>query len=265
MERVRPPRPSDDSAPETIGPLPSMHSLTVLWDVVRSPGVMRPDVDALLQGLARPLAEGESPRSRADFLLSLIESDEVGDIQGSELISVRDFAVKCLLDMGYPYALEIPPEALGGNRRAWGEPLPAQKIPIPGLLAMLAGFITQAITCVPPMLELVGRRSDSDKMLGLIVLSLVLGPSCLSVLGGALRMRNLQRLGLAMVTLTGIVWMIILALQLATTSQPLSHTSTYVSLVAGLGFLQGALFTRTPEWLAEEPPPQAEAAPKTEP
>ena len=263
MERVRPPLTSDDSAPETIGPLPSMHSLNVLLDVVRSPGVMRTDVDALLQGLARPLAENESPRSRADFLLSLIESEEVGDLQGSDRLTVRDFAVKCLLDLGYPYALEIPPEALSGRRRAQDAALP-QKLPVPGLIATLAGFIVQSVTCVPPMLDFVSRPSSSDKTLGLIVLSLLLGPTLLSVLGGALRMRHLQRLDIITMMLTGAVWLITLAFQLTTTLQPLSHLSTYMSLVAGLGFVLGALFTRTPEWIAPDEEPQDEA-PDAEP
>ncbi|MFL5347449.1 MAG: hypothetical protein ACJ8AT_21905 [Hyalangium sp.] len=259
MERVRPPRPSDDSGPETIGALPSTHSLAVLLDVVRAPGVMRSDVDALLQGLARPLSENESPRSRADLLLSLIESEEVGDMVGSEGTPVRAVAVQALLDMGYPYALEIPPEAFGGRRAA----LP-QELPVPGLIATLAGFIIQSITCVPPVLELLGRESEPDKVLGLIVLSLLLGPTFMSVLGGALRMRYLQRLGLITMTITGAIWLIILALQLATTGHPLSHLSTYVSLVAGLGFLLGAFFTRTPGWLAPDEAPPDEA-PETEP
>lgn len=264
MERVRPPHSSDGSMPETIGPLPSEHSLPVLLDVVRSPGVMRADVDALLQGLVRPLAESESPRSRADFLLSLLESDEVGDMVGSDGTSVRSVAVQALLDMGYPYALEIPPEALGGRSGSRDADRP-QKIPVPGLIALLAGFITQSVTLVPPLFDFVERRSSSDQTFGLILLGLVLLPSFLLVLGGALRMRILQRLGVITVALTGGVWMIDLLQRLFTSSQPLSHLSTYVSLVAGLGFLLGSFFTRTPEWLAEEQVPQPEETPKTEP
>jgi hypothetical protein len=166
--------------------------------------------------------------------------------------------------MGYPYALEIPPEALGGRRGTRDADRP-QKIPVPGLIALLAGFITQTVTLVPPLFDFVERRSDSDQTLGLILLGLVLVPSLSLVLGGALRMRHLQKLGIITVALTGGVWMIDLALRLASHSQALSHLSTYVSLIAGLGFLLGAFFTRAPEWLAEEQLPQAEQAPGTEP
>jgi hypothetical protein len=263
MQRVRPPRTSDGSLPETIGPLPSAHSLAVLLDVVRSPGVMRSDVDALLQGLARPLAEGESPRSRADFLLSLIESNEVGDRVGSENIPLRAVAIQALLDMGYPYALEIPPEALGRSRRTQNDALP-QKLPIPGLIATLAGFLTQSITCLPSVLQLLGeQRQGWSTVFALIGLGVLLGPAFSSVLGGLLRMRHLQRFGLITMTLTGSIWMLALALQFASTGQPFRHSFTYVALVAGLGFLVGALFTRTPEWLAEEPSPEDEEAPES--
>lgn len=258
MERVRPPQHSDDSAPETIGPLPSTHSLAVLLNVVRAPGVLRTDVDALLQGLARPLAEDESPRSRADFLLSLIESNEVSDMVGSNGTPVRAAAVRSLLDMGYPYALEIPPEAFGGRRAGQDADLP-QELPIPGLIATLAGFITQSITCVPAVLEMLGSQLDSDKLLGLFLLVLLLGPTLSSVLGGALRMQNLQKLGVITMMITGALWLIVLAMLLGTTWNPLAQANTYIALVAGLGFLLGAFLTRTPKWLAEDEPPPEEA------
>src|SRR5689334_13391606 len=112
MERIRSPRPDQDSSLQTMGPLPTRASLPELLEAVRSPDVLRTEVDALLRGLARPLAEDETPRARADFLLSLIESQELRELQGSNGRTVRATAVKALLNLGYPYALEVPPEAL---------------------------------------------------------------------------------------------------------------------------------------------------------
>ncbi|HYO65510.1 MAG TPA: hypothetical protein VEU33_05460, partial [Archangium sp.] len=50
---------------------------------VRSPGVARAEVDALLSGLVRPLGPGESARERADLLLGLLEDEQVRDYTGS--------------------------------------------------------------------------------------------------------------------------------------------------------------------------------------
>ncbi len=98
-----------DSVPQ---PLPSLNELL---DEVRAPGASRADVDALIAGLSRPLPEGQSPRERADLLLALIEDERLADFTGRDGRTVRGAAVQALLELGYPYALEVPPEALAAK------------------------------------------------------------------------------------------------------------------------------------------------------
>ena len=249
MERIRSPRPDQDSSLETIGPLPASSSLLELLEVVRSPGVVHADVDALLQGLARPLAEDESPRARADFLLFLIEAPDVHGMQGSDGRTVRAAAVQALLELGYPYALELPPEALPDASRPKGG---AQEIPIVGLIATLAGVLAQLGYAIPSVLKLPESERPGSLVSIVILLGMVLGPAASSVLGGWQRMRGLQQLGLIFMALTGGLWLVGFAISLVFTSQPLLQSDTWLALVAGLGFVLGAALTRHPEWLAPD-------------
>jgi hypothetical protein len=263
MERLRPPRPDQDSSLETIGPLPTRSSLAELLEAVRSPGVLRSEVDALLRGLARPLAEDETPRARADFLLSLIELQEMRELQASNGRTVRAAAVKALLDLGYPYALEVPPEALAEAQL----PLEAspQEIPIPGLIATGVGLLVQLGYSMPALGKLL-RREEAGALAGVFMLVvLVLGPAASAVLGGWLRIRGLQRFGLFSVALTGCLWLGSAALRLVATPHPLTQPDTWFHTVTGIAFLLGALLMRRPEWLASGGTPSKETPPQTEP
>lgn len=260
MERLRSPRPDQDASLETIGPLPTRSSLPELLEVVRSPGVLRTDVDALLRGLARPLAEDEPPRARADFLLSLIESPEVAELQDTLGRTVRAAAVQALLDLGYPYALEIPPEAL--SEAHLRSEAAARELPIAGLLATLTGLIVQGSYTLPPLFKPLEGEASLDAVL---MLGLVLGPAASAVLGGWLRLRGLQRLGLLSMALTGSLWLAGFFTSLLVTSQPLSRADTWLALVAGLGFLLGAILMRRPEWLAEGDTPSKDTPPEPRP
>jgi hypothetical protein len=253
MERTRSPRDHHDSGPETIGPLPASSSLSELLEVVRSPGVFRADVDALLQGLARPLAEDESPRARADFLLSLIEAPDVSDMRGNDGRTVRATAVRALLDLGYPYALEVPPEALSeASLHSKGG---VQEIPTAGLIATLAGVLVQFGYAMPAVLKLL-ERDDTGSLVGaIILLGMVLGPAASAVLGGWLRSRGLQRFGLLFMALTGSLWLVGFAFSFVTRSESLTRSDTWLALVAGLGFVLGTVLTRRPEWLAPDDSP----------
>jgi hypothetical protein len=223
--------------------------------------MLRTDVDALLHGLARPLAEDEPPRARADFLLSLIESAAVSDLQGSDGRSVRTAAVRALLDLGYPYALEIPPEAL-----SMVDPLSEagpQEIPIAGLIATGVGLLVQLGYAMPGLLKILEGSGAGSLIGALIFLGMVLGPAASAVIGGWLRERGLQRLGILSMAVTGSLWLTGFFVSLLIVSKPFSKPDTWLALVAGLGFLLGAVLTRRPEWLAEDdasrkdaPPPQ---------
>ena len=89
-----------------------MPSLEVLLQEARAPGAVRAEVDALLVGLSQPLGPEHSPRERANLLLSIIEDERIRDFTGSDGRTVQRAAVQALMALGYPYALEIPPEAL---------------------------------------------------------------------------------------------------------------------------------------------------------
>lgn len=91
--------------------------LTSLVEEVRSPGTGRAEVDALLAGLSQPLPPEHSPRERADLLLSLIGDEVIATYTGSDGRTVREAAVQALIALGYPYALEVPPEALAASSR----------------------------------------------------------------------------------------------------------------------------------------------------
>ncbi len=247
------------------GPAPVLHSLNVLLDVVRSPGVLSSDVDALVTGLARPLADGESPRQRADFLLSLLELQDVCELRGEQELTVRFASVQALLGLGYPYALEVPPEALASSRLE-GVGLEPLKIPMPGLLATLAGLLVQSYFCLPTALRGV---ADIENLVnfgfGLLASSLLLGPAAAAVSGGMLRKPGLQRWGLRGMHVTGAIWSFIFLVAMLEDLQNLEHPTSYVMLIAGLGFLVGAYFLRPSEWRAEEELPELAEAPPPAP
>ena len=80
--RSAPPSASTDEAPADIAESlaeASSPPLTFLLEEVRSPGMVRADIDALIVGLGRPPAPDEPPRERADLLLGLLDrSNPVG-------------------------------------------------------------------------------------------------------------------------------------------------------------------------------------------
>ena len=254
MERTRPAALAQDARFETIGALPGSASLPELLAMVRSPGVVRAEVDALIRGLASPLAEGESPRTRADLLLSVIESSDVGDLPGSEGNTPRAAAVKALLALGYPYALELPPEALGlasGAKGEEGEP----EIPIAGLIVTAIGLIPQLIEALPGVVHFLASERPS-LLSALVLLTVVLGPVGAMLVGAIQGVRWLQRTGVVLMALTGCLWLLVSSVTLLNHSSPLNRSETWTSLASGIGFLVGAFLTRRPGWLPQDTKPK---------
>ncbi|RKH52168.1 hypothetical protein [Corallococcus aberystwythensis] len=110
------PPPAVDAASD-IHPVPiaaeAFPPLTSLLEEVRSPGMVRADIDALIAALGRAPAPDEPLRERADLLLGLLErNNAVGDYKGSGGMKVRHAAREALISLGYPYAMELPPELL---------------------------------------------------------------------------------------------------------------------------------------------------------
>ncbi len=103
-------------------PPDDLPSLEMLVDVIRSPGITTTgDVDALLLRLASP-APDETPRQRADLILALLEDSELSELKGRDERSLRAAALEALFALGYPYALEVTPQALERVRAE--QPLP---------------------------------------------------------------------------------------------------------------------------------------------
>ncbi len=115
MERIRAPAPLEESAlaePASMESGPRVLPLREWVETVRSPGVTLGDVEGLMAAMSGPLAEGESPRERADQLLRLLSDEALGELYGKDGRLVRPAALDALLALGYPYALEVPPEVL---------------------------------------------------------------------------------------------------------------------------------------------------------
>jgi len=104
------------SEPVNLGEVPSPRWLL---EEVRAPGAARAEVDALLRGLALPLGPGETARERADLLHEIIEDEQVREYTGSGGRKVAHVAVLQLGELGFPYALEVPPE-LFAEARGYG-------------------------------------------------------------------------------------------------------------------------------------------------
>ena len=102
---------------EQLAPPGDLPALASLVQEVRAPGAGRAEVNALLEGLSQPLAPEHSPRERADLLLSLIGDELIASYTGSDGRTVRGAAIQALISLGYPYALELPPEALEARSR----------------------------------------------------------------------------------------------------------------------------------------------------
>jgi len=117
MERTRaasPPLSDESPVPELAvqQPGPKVLPLRERVEAVRSPGVTREEVEALLHGLSAPLAEGESTRERADQLLHLLQDEALAELTGQDGRQVGPAALEALLSLGYPYALEVHPDVL---------------------------------------------------------------------------------------------------------------------------------------------------------
>jgi hypothetical protein len=146
VQRTRSAPPSS-STEAGIASLPAeLPALSVLVEEVRSPEAARPEIDALLAGLSQPLPSDVSPRERADLLLSLVEDARIADYTGTDGRTVRVAAIHALLALGYPYALEVPPEALEAKARDEGS--------FPGLLSIQKGKVGFGLVSLAGLVQL---------------------------------------------------------------------------------------------------------------
>jgi hypothetical protein len=249
MQRTRP------IATEALAPGPS---LSELLEGIRGPGRVRANVDAFLQALGRPPSGEETPRARADLLLSLMEDGAVRDYTSSDGRTVRTAAVEGLLALGYPYALEVPPEALAQARAQSAREVRPQRVPSAGLVTVGLAVLTQAGFLVP----LVANELKWWGLLrggGLHLLGAAVLPPVLAVLGGWLGLRWPRRVGVGLMALVGLGYLVHLAhrqLSLAMGMEPseaaLHHVPGARVLVSGGLLLLSAVLLRRP-WEKESP------------
>ncbi|WP_225411606.1 hypothetical protein [Stigmatella hybrida] len=201
MERIRPPQPLPDHTSEE-GAAPV--ALSWLREKVSAPGAERKDVDELITGLERPLADDESPRERADFLLSLLNSRRLCSMKGRKGRSVQAAAVGGLMELGHPYALEIPPEALEarGRKSSTSPGTEARGLSTLGIILSMIGSVPGLVfgpigllMAVPCALALFGGAVESRGLhkAGVVLMGLL--SAGLFLLGGGLILEDLRSPG----------------------------------------------------------------------
>ena len=247
MQRSRtgPPSASSESS---VASLPdALPPLEELLQEARSPGAARAEVDALIAGLAQPLAPEQSPRERADVLLALIEDTHLGDFTGSNGQTVRSAAVEALLALGYPYALEVPPDALERRPARKREEAAASSTHLFSNGKGWAGFSLVALIGLGQLalaLFIASMFSRSDSGPTLLALALAVGtnflPLLLVALGHVLRNKLLRGLGGIWLVLMGLLWMVPGLFILMNSAAGLIPIAVGVLLIAGVALMDSA-------------------------
>jgi hypothetical protein len=209
VERTRPaPPPTAEAEPSS--PPKGRRSLSTLIEEVRAPGADRTDVDALLRGLARPLGPDQEPRERADLLLALIEDPQLADLTGSNDRTLRGAAVQALLALGYPYALEVPPEALAAKDS------PQRRQSTQSLLSTSKGkwgfglvMTVGALLTIPAVILAAEQKSGTLLVLALtFIAGITFLPAVLTAWGHNLGNGLLKGLGSLWLLVVGLLWLV---------------------------------------------------------
>ncbi|HEX8703721.1 MAG TPA: hypothetical protein VF815_33095 [Myxococcaceae bacterium] len=241
MQRSRtgPPNTPSETSVASLPDAPA--PLEVLLQAARAPDAARPEVDALIAGMAQPLAPEQSPRERADLLLSLIEDRHLGDFSGSRGQTVRSAAVQALLALGYPYALEVPPEALEGRSARRSDSTPDTVAP-KGLFTSGKGWAGFSIVLligtaqlIPMLLLTSGMRKYSEFSLwagGFITVTTFL-PLALVTLGHVLPKPALRNAGSVWLIVVSFLYLLLGIIVL------MNSVVGLVPLVAGLLLIAG--------------------------
>lgn len=209
MERTRPAPPPATADAELSSPPKGRRSLNTLIEEVRAPSADRTDVDGLLRGLARPLGPDQDPRERADLLLALIEDPQLAELIGSNDRTVRGAAVQALLALGYPYALEVPPEALGSSDSSQQAPQPLLSTSNGkwgfGLI-MAVGVLMALATIVLTWHE---REVETFVMIAMtFIAGTTFLPAILTLWGHNLGSRLVKGLGSLWLLVVGLLWLV---------------------------------------------------------
>jgi hypothetical protein len=204
--RTRSALPADATEEASLAPWVPAQSLAELKDAMGSPGVIQAEVDALLAAIARPPAEDETPRARADFLLALMDlPEEARDRTGSDGRTVRGAAVEALLELGYPYALEVHPDVFEEVRqqaggRGHGARGGGSKV---GVAVTLLSIVVQVLLLL--VVSSVGRAGEA---LQLFSMAAVVVPPVLAIFGHLLEFPRLRSWGATGMALQGLAWLL---------------------------------------------------------
>lgn len=223
---------------ERVPPPEELPSLDWLVQEVRAPEAGSAEVDALLEGLCQPLAPEQSPRERADLLLSLIGDERIASYTGSEGRTVRGAAIQALMALGYPYALEVPPEALEAHARE--EPRQGPGILSTGTgksgfgLVVLAAVV-QAAACLY-VGQLIGDTTYMAVALG-IVFATTLLPALVAIGGQSVGSSGLKKTGLVWLKSVSGLWATIGALSLGSPAFAVIPFIMAVILYCGARFM----------------------------
>jgi hypothetical protein len=238
LERTRSAaRPAEDLAPPSLEAAPALRPLL---EEVHAPGAGRDDVDALLRALAGPPGAEESPRERANVLLEMLNDSRLLDVTGSDGRSLRAAALDALVALGYPYALEVPPDILTELRPSKSSSL--GKGFYMGLVLPLVVLMVQAAY----LSAAASRTSHSSGHMGsleyflltIAALSTVL-PMLLGAAGAVWRVRWLNVLGTGALALVGAGWLLMFIAALeskgsAGTFIPLGFCVAHLASAVGL-------------------------------
>ncbi|MBZ4419201.1 hypothetical protein K8638_22250 [Myxococcus sp. RHST-1-4] len=187
---------------------PRSTSLPELREALSSPGLIQAEVDALFAAIARPPAGDETLRARADFLLSLMElPEEARDRKGSDGRTVRAAAVEALMELGYPYALEVPPDVLEAVRLEThgGKAAGRSRLSVPGIVVSLLALLTQVLMLL--LNATTHGHSHGLELLQQVALGLIVVPPLAAIFGQVADLRRTQSLGSIGMTLQGLVWL----------------------------------------------------------
>jgi hypothetical protein len=186
------------------GDLPPLDSLV---QEVRAPGAGRAEVNALLEGLSQPLAPEHSPRERADLLLSLIGDELIASYTGSDGRTVRGAAIQALIALGYPYALEVPPEALEARareERGVGPGILSTGMGKSGLGLVVLAAVVQAAASIY-VGDLIHEKTFTAGALG-IVFATTLLPALIAIGGQSAGSSGLKKTGIVWLKLVSCLW-----------------------------------------------------------
>ncbi len=225
MERLRQaPLPSQE---ENTPPLQLRPQLVVPADtlvqrlqVLREPGLTQQEVHDLMHARSADPPAGEPPRVRADVMLDILEDERMCELTATDGSRVGAIALEVLMELGFPYALEVTPSML---KRARGRPplvIPRSVkagLGVAGLNTLvyasqtLGDFIEyQEVSGHPGYyyrLDALYHRIDDASMGMPVFVALLLGPAMLSGLTWWLRLRAPRPFFNALQWLVGVAFM----------------------------------------------------------